>query len=371
MNNAAPALLETWLSKYEHSPYNLGESSVENYSLGELLKLTNIEHKLNDISLANNDTRGSLLLRESISDIYDNVNPNNILLTAGTTEAIFIYFHVRYKQKANVVVPTPDFHVLHEVPEHLGYEVRKVPLRLENGFHLDLDELKKQVDNNTRVIVLNTPHNPTGIVYSDEEIQTIIDLAEKYNVDILVDEHYRFLPHNNTGILPSLYSRSPNMVALGSIGKCFGCIGLRTGWIIASDEIIEDCHYFKDYTTHTVSGINDFITAHALINREKILPRYRDYIGNNLIQLEQFILQQEGRIDWVKPDAGTIAYPYFTEKNFDALNFSKKLVEQEGVLLLPGEAFDMPKHFRIALGVNPAFFQEALFRFSSLLKKIK
>jgi len=368
MSHVAPALLETWLSEYEHSPYNLGESSVDNYTLGELLELTNTTDQLHQISLANNDTRGSLLLRESIADIYENVNPKNILLTAGTTEAIFIYFHIRYKPKANVVVPVPDFHVLHQVPEMLGYEVRKIPLRLENGFHLDLDELKKQVDNNTRVIVLNTPHNPTGVVYTEEEIQTLIDLAEKYNIDILADEHYRFLSHQHSDILPSLYDRSPYVVALGSIGKCFGCIGLRTGWIIASEDIIEACHYFKDYTTHTVSGINDFITAHALINRDKILPRYRETIANNLSQLEQFIEQQKGRIDWVKPDAGTTAYPYFTEENFDVLSFSKKLVEQKGVLLLPGDAFDMPQHFRIALGVHPDYFQQALLRFRSLLE---
>jgi aspartate/methionine/tyrosine aminotransferase len=103
-----------------------------------------------------------------------------------------------------------------------------------------------------------------------------------------------------------------------------------------------------------------------LINRDKILPRYRETIGNNLTQLEQFITQQQGRIDWVKPDAGTTAYPYFTEENFDVLSFSKKLVEQKGVLLLPGEAFDMPKHFRIALGADSDSFQEALLRFSSL-----
>lgn len=362
------ALLETWLSDYENAPYNLGESSVENHSFDELLTLTSTHASIGQVSLDNNPTHGSLLFRQAIADQYENVNVDDILVTAGTTEAIFLYFQSRYQAKANVVVPVPTFHVLHEVPELMGYEVRKLALKREDDFHLDLEALTELVDENTRAIILNTPHNPTGVVYTDEEIQVVIDLAEKYNVDILADEHYRFLPHDQTDLLPSMYGRSPRVVALGSIGKCFGCIGLRVGWIIATPEIIKGCHLFKDYTTHTISPIIDFLSAHVLLNKDKFLPRYQDYIKANLLQFEDFMEKQQGRVNWVKPDAGTIAYPYFSEESMDSLAFSKQLVEQQGVLLLPGEAFDTPKHFRIALGVNPEFFQQALERFAQELK---
>ena len=367
MMNIQPALLETWLSEYENAPYNLGESSVDNYSVGELLTLTDSKELLLQLSLDNNDTYGSLALREAIVDVYEQVNVDDILVTAGTTEAIFIYFHTRYQAKANVVVPVPAFHVLYDVPEFIGYEVRKLNLSAENGFHLDLDALTELVDENTRTIVLNTPHNPTGVVYSEAEIQAVIALAENYDVDILADEHYRFLPHHQTEILPSLYGRSSKVVALGSLGKCFGCIGLRIGWLIARSEIIEACHSFKDYTTHTVCQINDFITTQVLLNRDKILPRYQRYISENIVQFEKFMRQHAGRIDWIKPDAGTIAYPFFTEEKMNSLDISKQLIEQQGVSFLPAEAFEMTKHFRIALGVEPDFFKEALDRFSIVM----
>ncbi len=365
-----PALLETWLSDYEKAPYNLGESSVENHSFDELLTLTSTHNLIGQVSLDNNPTHGSLLFRQAIADQYEHVTADDVLVTLGTTEAIYLYFHSRYKAKANVVVPVPTFHVLHEVPEMLGYEVRKLDLKLEDGFHLDLDALSELVDENTRTIILNTPHNPTGVVYTDEEIQAVIDLAEKYDVDILADEHYRFLPSHQADPLPSIYGRSSKVVALGSIGKCFGCIGLRVGWIIATPEVIQACHLFKDYTTHTVSPIIDFISAHVLLNKDKFLPRYQDYIKANMLHFENFMEKQQGRINWVKPDAGTIAFPYFCEENMNSQVFTKQLVEQQGVLLLPGEAFDMPKHFRIALGVNPEFFQQALERFALVLKRI-
>lgn len=362
-----PSLLETWLLKYEKSPYNLGESGVSSLSVAELLKMTNCESELHNLSLENNDTYGSLGLREAISSVYEQVTPENILVTAGTTEAILIYFHVRYEAEANVVVPIPAFHILHEVPEYLGYEVRYLPLRKEEKFRPNLDELAKLVDDKTKIIVLNSPHNPTGILYSKEEIQGFVDLAEKYNAEILADEHYRFLPHQqNIDFIPSLFGSSPRIVALGSIGKCFGCIGLRIGWLIGAQEILKACHDFKDYTTHTVCNINDLLVKSALLNWQKLLPKYRGWILENTIYFRELILRNHDLIDWIEPEAGTIAFPFL--KTFNSQDFASQLVKETGVLLLPGEAFNIPGHFRLSLGVPPDHFQQAMRKFEFCLK---
>lgn len=365
-----PSLLETWLLKYQDAPYNLGESGVTNLSVGELMSLTGCSpEELYQLSLSNNDTYGSLGLRKAIASFYDGVSPDSILVTSGTTEAILIYFHVRYQPGANVVVPVPAFHILHEVPSFLGYEVRSLQLRPENNFRLDLEELSKLVDDNTKVIVLNSPHNPTGIVYSEEEIQTVFDLAQKHNAEILSDEHYRFLTHtSDIDILPSLYGRTPKVVALGSPGKCFGCIGLRIGWLIGSLEVIDACHNFKDYTTHTVCPINDFLTKEALLNWKEIVPKYKGWILHNLLQFTNFVEQHSDVIGWVKPNAGTVAFPFFKDKSIKSDLFAQKLVEETGVLVLPGVAFDMPGFFRISFGINPQHFNTALNAFSLVLK---
>ncbi|MEH2408072.1 aminotransferase class I/II-fold pyridoxal phosphate-dependent enzyme [Nostoc sp.] len=363
------ALLEMWLSEYKRVSYNLGESSVDNFTLGELLSLTGDRDAIDKLSLMNNDTHGSLRLREAIASLDKSVSPDDILVTAGTTEAILIYFQVRYRSGANVIVPVPTFHVLYETPAFFGYEVRYLQLRAENGFRIDPEELATLVDDNTQVIVLNTPQNPSGVVCSETEIQSIIEIAEKHNAEILVDEHYRFLPHDkDTEILPSLYGRSPKIISLSSTGKCFGCIGLRIGWLIANPEIIKACHFFKDYTTHTVCVLNDYIAAGVLLHRDKILPRYRQMIQQNINQFEIFIKQQPGLIGWIKPEAGTIAFPFFTDPNINSKTLAKRLVEDHGVLLLPGEAFDCPSHFRIALGVKPSLFQHALEKLAVMME---
>lgn len=354
-----PSLLETWLLKYEKSPYNLGESSVTNLSLAELIKLTECESEFYSLSLENNDTYGSLGLREAIASVYENVNPEDILVTAGTTEAILIYYHVRYEPGANVVVPVPAFHILHEIPKYLGYEVRYLPLRRKEQFRPNLAELAKLVDDKTQVIVLNSPHNPTGVVYSPEEIQGFIELAENYQAEILADEHYRFLPHQQQmDFIPSLFGKSPSVVALGSIGKCFGSIGLRIGWLIGSPEILKACHDFKDYTTHTVSTINDMLVKHSLLKWRKILPKYRGWIVENATCLHELVERNHDLMDWVKPEAGTVAFPFL--KSLNSQDFAYRLVQETGVLVLPGEALDCPGHFRIALGVEPDSFQKAI-----------
>jgi len=354
-----PSLLETWLLEYEKSPYNLGESSVTNLSVAELIELTECESEFYSLSLENNDTYGSLGLREAIASVYENVNPEDILVTAGTTEAILIYYHVRYEPGANVVVPVPAFHILHEIPKYLGYEVRYLPLRREEKFRPNLTELAKLVDDKTKVIVLNSPHNPTGVVYSPEEIQGFIELAENCQAEILADEHYRFLPHQQEmDFIPSLFGKSPSVVALGSIGKCFGSIGLRIGWLIGSPEILKACHDFKDYTTHTVGTINDMLVKHSLLNWRKILPKYRGWIVKNTTCLRELIERNHDLMDWNEPEAGTVAFPFL--KTLNSQEFAHRLVQKTGVLVLPGEALDRPGHFRIALGVEPDIFQKAI-----------
>jgi aspartate/methionine/tyrosine aminotransferase len=368
-----PSLLETWLLKYQNAPYNLGESGVKNLSVGELMNLTDCSvEKLQQVSLENNDTYGSLQLRKAIASFYEGVSPDSILVTAGTTEAILIYFHVRYQPGANVVVPVPAFHILHDIPELLGYEVRYLQLRPENNFRLDLEELSKLIDNKTEAIVLNSPHNPTGVVYSDEEIKTLLDLAQKHDAQILSDEHYRFMPHSSDiDILPSLYGSSANVVSLGSIGKCFGCIGLRIGWLIAADRVIQSCHTFKDYTTHTVSPINDFLATEALLNWQKILPRYRQWIGQNLDRFQDVVDRYERILGWVRPNAGTVAFPFFKDRSIDSATFAQKLVEETGVLVLPGEAFNLPGCFRIRFGIPPEEFQVAMQGLSQVLSDVE
>ncbi|MGK7925100.1 MAG: aminotransferase class I/II-fold pyridoxal phosphate-dependent enzyme [Spirulina sp.] len=365
-----PSLLETWLHEYGKAPYNLGESGVTNWSISEFMELTGCEKEFYQLNFDNNDPYGSLGLREAIASVYEGVTPEDILVTIGTTEAMFLYFQIRYEPGANVIVPVPDFFLLHDIPHHLGYEVRYLHLRKEEKFRPNLSELAKLVDENTQAIVLNSPHNPTGVLYSSEEIQAFIELAEKYNADILADEHYRFLPHQQDMIfIPSLFGVSPRVVALGSTGKCFGCIGLRMGWLIAPPDVLKACHDFKERTTYTVCSINDLLVKSALLNWQKILPKYRGWILENVTCFRELVRRNNTLIDWIEPEAGTVAFPFLKKEGIESQDFARHLVQSTGVCLLPGETFKVSGHFRMSLGVEPAYFQTAMQKLESYLQK--
>lgn len=354
-------LMEPWLIKHQDAPYNLAGSGVLDQTLKELLDITEVDvEELLRLDFTDNETYGSRQLRNEIAALYNDIDPDSILVTHGTSEGLFVYFHVRYCEGANVVVPVPAFQNLHEVPRYLGYEVRLLPLRAEDRFRPNLKELEGLVDHNTKIIVLNNPQNPTGILYSDEEVLTIIQIAEGVGAEILADEHYRFIPYDDVELIPSLYGRSPNVVATGSMIKSFGCAGLRVGWIIGSRDLIAACRDLKDYTTHTMCSINDYLARALLKNWQKIAARYRQWITSNVLQFGRFVTHHNSLFDWVEPQAGIVALPFFKDKTINSTDFAKALVAQTGVCIMPGEALKMPGYFRIGFGIPPEAFSAAL-----------
>ena len=353
--------MEPWLIAHQHVPYNLGESGVTDQTVGEILQNLDVHPSfLLSLSLENNDTRGSQPLREAIADIYPTATPETILATTGSSEALWLYFHIRYTPGDNVVCLVPAFQTLYTMPEYLGYEVRTLPLKRENGFRPDIEMIRQLVDDRTKTIILNNPHNPTGILLTEEEINQIIEIAEHIGAEILADEHYRFLPYEDTGLIPSLYGRSSSVVGTGSMIKCFGCVGLRVGWLIGPEELLESCRDLKDYTTHTICAINDFLATKLLQQWSTLIPQYKSWITQNIACFEACIKNHSEWIGWVRPEAGIVGFPFLRTKDVSSEHFVRQLVEHEGVFLLPGETFDCPGYFRICLGVEPNRFAEAM-----------
>ena len=365
-------LMEPWLIKYQDVPYNLGESGMVDMTVQELLDITGTPPDgLLRQSFKNMDTRGSEGLRRAIASFYNDVDPVSILVTTGTSEAIFIYFSIRYEPRANVVCLFPAFQTLYEVPRYLGYEIRLLPLRKENQFQPDLDELRKLVDDHTKVIVINTPHNPSGQIIAEEFIAGAVQIAEEHHAEILADEHYRYINYADGTLLPSLYGRSPNVVASGSMIKCFGCVGLRVGWMIGPEQLIHDARDFKDYTTHTLCSMNDYLACLALENWQKIIPRHRDWVLQNVARFGACVREHGDVLGWVEPQGGLVAFPYFKDPAVNGQQLLQELVETRGVSVLPGEAFEMPGYFRIGFGLTPEVFDAAMNEFSAFLSGVR
>ena len=354
LNNAQADinLMDTWLVENDHLVrFNLGESNVDDLLLGDVLAAAPDVQALLGLTLGNNSTWGSDRLRHAVAATYPGIAATNVLATAGVSEAIVLACLAHRAPGANFVIPTPAFHALIDVPRELGYDVRTITLREETGFALDADAVIAAIDERTRIVLLNSPHNPTGRVYDHDAVVRIADAAHTVGAIVIADEHYRYLPHaGDAAWLRSAAGARDNIVAFGSVGKCFGCTGLRVGWIVAHERLLGAYHQQKLLITHTIPLISDSIAATLLERRDAFLPLTRQRILTNLERLGQAAQRSHGVMVLYPPDAGSVAFVELPGIP-DTLTFAQALLEATGVLALPGESFDLPGFLRIRLGM--------------------
>jgi aspartate/methionine/tyrosine aminotransferase len=353
--------MEDWLSHYKDtSHFNLGESGMPDITVGELLRLCGENPEtMTGLVLKDNDTRGTERLRHAVSKTYHpSISPDNITVTTGTSEALFILFNVLLHNRTSAVVPFPSFQALYEVPRALGTQLRLYHLTWENKYIPDPDELCNLIDDTTGVVVINTPHNPSGIIFPQDIADMVIRKASFHGAVVVSDEHYRFLPLNGLSPINSLARLDENVVATGSITKCFGVIGLRMGWIVAPSELIQKIRDFRDYLTHTLSPVSDYLATSVLEHAPVFIEPYISTIRENCGHLSLFARETRG-ISVIPPEAGIVAFPRY-DYPVRSSDFTMELINNHGVFVLPGSSFEVENHFRINLGQPPLHFQEAL-----------
>ena len=364
--------MEDWLASSKDScRYNLGESGMPDIRLGTLLeRCGETPETLSGIVLKDHDTRGTDRLRSAIASTYDADVPfESITVTTGTSEALFILFNLLLENRTAVVAPFPAFQALYEVPRALGAEVRFYRVAVAAGFIPDADEVCSLIDDTTGVVVINTPHNPSGVIVPDDVADRIIEKAAFHGATVLSDEHYRFLPiHREVRAeyiqpLSSLARPSGHVVATGSITKCFGLIGLRVGWIVAPEPLIARIRDFRDYLTHTLSPLSDYCAALALEHARSFIEPACAVLKENIGQLISAAGTIEG-LSLVEPGGGVVAFPRYIYP-LSSSDFAGRLIEKHSVFVLPGSSFETEGHFRINLGQDPAVFSEALVQIRS------
>ncbi|MBN1294398.1 MAG: aminotransferase class I/II-fold pyridoxal phosphate-dependent enzyme [Candidatus Latescibacteria bacterium] len=356
-------LMEDWLASYKDTcRYNLGESGMPDITVGELLaRCGKSPESLSEIVLKDHDTRGTESLRNVIAATYGkHIGAEHITVTTGTSEALFILFNLLLEKRKSVIVPEPAFQALVDVPAALGAEKRTYHLTDSNGFNPDPDEVCSLIDDNTGMVVLNTPHNPSGRILFHDSAQAIIQKAAFHGAYVLSDEHYRYLPLNGSWPLETFAAPSENVIATGSITKCFGVIGLRMGWIVAPEKLIREICDFRDYLTHTLSPVSDYLAAIALENARSFIEPALKVLRQNAKSLVDMVKSTPG-LSLVRPEGGIVAFPRF-EYKISSAEFTLRLIKECDTFVLPGSSFETEQHFRINFGQNPELFDTALDR---------
>ena len=364
--------MEDWLNDNARVELNLGESGCEDFHLGELLELCGASSRdLEPLWLGNNDTRGSTRLRARIAECYEQAGDSELMVANGTSEALFTFFNDLLDAGDEVVVPVPAFQCLFEIPEAIGCRVTRLDLLSHSGWRLDLDRLADAVTDATRLIVINNPHNPLGWTLDENELRCIGEIAHAHDAHLLFDEHYRYLPlQPGTGLVPSGYDACKpfheKTYATGAMIKCFGIVGIRIGWLIADEARIARCRDYKDYLSHTIPLVTDFIAALSLEHRDKLIETKKRDILPNLEALDAFMARQAEHFEYVPPTGGVVCFPRL-KSTTDVPGFCQRLIDEQGVSLLPGFAFGVDDHLRLNFGINREKFAEALRRIGVVL----
>ena len=344
--------LERFFAQYEFSSkYLLCSSDCESVTVQDLLALEPEAHQLFlRQRLGYTESPGAPDLRQAICRLYKTLQPEQVLVHTGAEEAIFLFMHAMLQLGDHVIVHSPCYQSLFEVARSRGCEVTRWPARERNGWALDLDDLRRALRPNTRVIVINTPHNPTGFLMPLEDFRELNQIAQAKGIIVFSDEVYRESEYRAIERLPAACDINENAVSLGVMSKTYGLAGLRLGWIATRNaEVYEQMARLKDYTTICNSAPSEFLATLALRHREKIVLRNLDIILRNLELLDRFFARFKNRFIWQRPAAGPIAFPRLLGENIET--FCERLVRQTGVLLAPGTLFeDYDNHFRIGFG---------------------
>ncbi len=354
-------LLERYFAKYEFSVrHMLSASDCETLSVRELMEGADaeVEGLWKELRLSYTESRGHpALLREIARETGLSADEAIVL---NPEEGIFLTLNSLLDRDDHVVVLSPCYQSLYEIPKSLGCEVTRWYLKKEDGeWTLDLPFLEKAVKENTRLVIINFPHNPTGFLPSIEQMNAIAELSVKKGFFVFSDEMYRGLEHDPEDRLPSAPALIRRSVALGGLSKAYGLPGLRIGWITSTDRwLLDRIAALKDYTTICSSAPSEILAIAALRRSGELADRCRGIVRENLELARSFFREFSGRFEWFEPRGSSVAFPRLLGGQ-SVKDFCERAVTERNLMILPDCVFDVDwNHFRVGLGRRA--FPEAL-----------
>ena len=346
--------LETYLAAREFSaPYNFCSSDIEAFSMKEIVQMADPESRMlwEELQLGYTETEGHPRLREEISKEYgDHIGKDEILCFAGAEEGIYTAVRTLLEPTDHVLVITPCYQSLQSLPTAIC-TTSEVPLRHEEEWELDLDKVRKAIRPNTKLIMINFPHNPTGALLTHEKQAGLVELAREKGIWIFSDEVYRLIEVDAKDRLPPIASIYEKGLSLSVLSKAFGLAGLRIGWIASQNkEVLKRMNETKHYLSICNSAPSEILALIALRQSEKIHHRNRLLMQENLRLLDRLFDDYSDWFEWVRPKGGCIGYPLL-KKAIPVDEFAETLLKEAGVLILPGSVYDdKQNHFRVSFG---------------------
>jgi aspartate/methionine/tyrosine aminotransferase len=357
-----PFLLDMWLDNYEHGiKFNLASSTGPRWTLNSLLNLASDEERQQFLNhpLVYGRPAGADGLRQAIAEMQ-NVSAECVQIVNGASEALLVLMWLAAEPGTNAVLPT----TFSALPESLGVETRFYAIRKEQDFRIDVDEIIKLADTKTSLILVNSPHNPTGATMSDADMERLHEFTSAHGIQLVVDEVYHPIYH---GPAAQSASRLPHATVIHDFSKAFSLAGVRTGWIIEHDPKRRERYWnARAYFSVSNTSAGEMLAEIAMRKRDVVLRKTQETATQNLEHLDRFMAEHRETLGWIRPQGGMTAFPWLVSGE-NARPFCQAAAEQ-GILLAPGDCFDAPSHFRLGFAAAGDEFPVALDRFGRCVK---
>lgn len=348
----APFEIERFYERWEfRAELMLSSSDCESRPLAELLALEpDATERLLALRLGYTEVPGSPELRQAVAGLYERVQPEHVLALAAAEEGIFIAYHALLEPGDHIVVEAPSYGSAIALARSTGADVTLWRRRHEDGWGYDLDELQALLRPDTRMLYLNSPHNPTGSTISAPELERLVGMLRERGTILLGDEVYRGLEHDPAAQPPAACDAYERAISLNTVSKAYGLPGLRIGWLACREPaLLDPIRELKLYTSICCSAPGELLVALALRHSERIVGESRALVLSNLPLLDDFLARHAELLEWVRPTGGPIGFPRVRDGR-DVTEWCELTAERAGVLLLPGSVYEQPDHVRMGFG---------------------
>ncbi|MBA2702956.1 MAG: pyridoxal phosphate-dependent aminotransferase [Blastocatellia bacterium] len=347
-----------WAKTRSRARFNLATSGLDNLELSEL------DVKLEDLALTGTSGYGYPPLLEAIAKRM-NVGTDSIVTATGTSLANHLAMAVVVNPGDEVLIEQPTYEPLLALARYLGANIRRFPRRFEDGFAVLPGEIEKNISQRTRLIVITSHHNPSGVLTDEKILREVGELAQGVNARVLVDEVYLESMFDQRP--PAASHLGPQFMATSSLTKAFGLSGLRCGWIVAEASLAREIWLLNDLFGVNAAHPAERLSVCAFAQLEKISAKTRTRLETNRALLNEF-LDTRDDLETVRPDSGTIMFPRL--RNGDSERLCRLLKEKYETSVVPGSYFELPSHFRVGLGGNTETLTAGLQRLGSALDEL-
>ena len=364
---------ERMMSKWENVvAYNLAESGVHPATVYDLTEDPAVIEELLTTELNYVQANGLIELRERIAALYPGVTPDHLLVTVGCAEANYITLHTVLKPGDEMVMMLPNYLQVWGIAQNYGLRVKGFHLRPERGWTPDLDELKAAVTDQTKLIAVCNPNNPTGYTLTEAEMDAVVSAAARVGAWLLADEVYCGAERLTDTRTPSFWGRYDRVLATNGLSKAYGLPGLRIGWLVGPPDVVDEAWARHEYTTIGTTKLSTKLAALALSPqvRPRLIQRTRDYIRRGFPILEEWLDSHEGVFDLTPPQAAAIAFARY-HLNINSTELAKRLIHDKSVLIVPGDHFGLDHYLRISYGLPPNYLRAGLSRIHELLVELQ